>query len=70
VKHAESVETGFWATGHSVEALRVWPTIVGHLLTGVAVGVLLLHPVTMAIYWFEGQPAVAAVASAWESGSS
>jgi len=46
--------------------LRTWPTIVGHLLTGVAVGVVFLHPITMAIYWFEGQPAVAGVASAWE----
>lgn len=66
MKHAESVETGLGATGHPGEALRIWPTIVGHLLTGVAVGVLFLHPITMAIYWFEGQPAVAGVASAWE----
>ncbi len=45
---------------------RAWPTIVAHLLTGVAMGVLFLHPVTMAIYWFEGHPAPAGVAPAWE----
>jgi hypothetical protein len=66
VKQGKSLGTGIGAAGHPGEAPRIWPTVAGHLLVGVAVGLLFLHPVTMAIYWFESQPAVAGVASAWE----
>lgn len=41
-------------------------TMAGHLATGIAVGLLFLHPVTMAIYWLEAHPEVAGASSAWE----
>lgn len=41
--------------------LRLWPAIAG----GAAVGVLLLHPLTMAIYWFEFHPGAPGVGAAW-----
>lgn len=41
-------------------------TITGHLAAGIAVGLLFLHPVTMAIYWLEAHPEVAGVSSAWD----
>lgn len=40
--------------------------IAGHVAAGILVGLLFLHPVTMAIYWLEAHPEVAGVSSAWE----
>ncbi|HVQ74457.1 MAG TPA: ATP-binding protein [Candidatus Binatia bacterium] len=36
------------------------------MAAGIVVGLLVLHPVTMAIYWLEAHPEVPAVSSAWE----
>jgi len=50
--------------------MKLWPPahrlVARHVLVGVASAVLVLHPMTMAIYWFEFHPAVAGVGSAWE----
>lgn len=43
-----------------------WRLAAVHLGAGVTLALLVLHPVTMAIYWFEFHPAVAGVGSASE----
>lgn len=50
--------------------MRYWThsprLVVTHVLGGITLALLILHPLTMAIYWFEFHPAVAGVGSAWE----
>ncbi len=42
-----------------------WRTVLLGAGVGAAVGLLILHPLTMAIYWFEFHPAIAGVRTVW-----
>jgi len=49
--------------------LRKWPRSSStwpSLAVGAGIGVLLLHPLTMAIYWFEFHPEAASVRTVWQ----
>lgn len=43
-----------------------WRVAAGHVAAGATVGLLVLHPVTMVIYWFELHPSLPGVATAWQ----
>lgn len=45
--------------------LGTWPLVGAHAAVGGVLGVLLLHPVTMVIYWLEHAPQSAGLAPAW-----
>lgn len=45
--------------------LHAWPLVGVHVAVGGVLGVLLLHPVTMVIYWLEHAPMSAGLAPAW-----
>jgi len=48
-----------------IERGTTWPTLGAHVAVGALLGVLLLHPVTMVIYWFEHSSGAAGLGPAW-----
>ena len=48
-----------------IARVSAWPLVGAHVAVGGALGVLLLHPATMVIYWLEHAPDTAGLGPAW-----